>query len=168
MVLSRLKNWLRSRTHVTNLPIKYVLQRCLHTCIQRAMISIHNVYICIYRRLGVLTGAERMPPPGIQAQRPRTRTAPHARHARHDRSMARSSLVARMIFEEMSSVPAARVQRPICLTLFSATLMKRFLTKSCCHGTFKSRPNSFGACIVSSGRGHGKVKVKHIRNFNMF
>ena len=27
------------------------------------------------RRLGVLTGAERMTPPGIQAQRPRTRTA---------------------------------------------------------------------------------------------
>ena len=29
----------------------------------------------VCRRLGVLTGAERMPPPGIQAQRPRTRTA---------------------------------------------------------------------------------------------
>ena len=46
--------------------------------------------------------------------------------------------------------------------------MKRFLTKSCSHGTFMSRPKSFGACIVSSDRGHGNVKVKNIWNFNTF
>ena len=45
------------------------------------------------RRLGVRTGAERRPPPGIQAQHPAP--APHASHARHDRSMARNRLVAR-------------------------------------------------------------------------
>ena len=39
------------------------------------------------------TGAERRPPPGIQAQHPAP--APHASHARHDRSMARNRLVAR-------------------------------------------------------------------------
>ncbi|MEC7215619.1 MAG: hypothetical protein VXW26_14520, partial [SAR324 cluster bacterium] len=74
---------------------------------------------------GWLTGAERMPPPGIQAQRPRTRTARTTRQI-----LVRSCLVARMIFEEKSSVPAARVQRPIGCTSFSVTLMKRFLTKS--------------------------------------
>ena len=37
--------------------------------------------------------AERRPPPGIQAQHPAP--APHASHARHDRSMARNRLVAR-------------------------------------------------------------------------
>ena len=37
----------------------------------------------------------------------------------------------------------------------SVTLMKRFLTKSWDEGYFKSRPNSFGAYIVSSIRGHG-------------
>ena len=51
------------------------------------------------RRLGVKTGAQRRPPPGIQAQRP----AP-APHARHDRSMARSRSVARPIFEK--SIPS--------------------------------------------------------------
>ena len=35
-----------------------------------------------------------------------------APHARHDRSMARSSFVARMIFEEMCYVAARRVQHP--------------------------------------------------------
>ena len=39
------------------------------------------------------TGAERRPPPGIQAQHPAP--APHASHARHDRSMARNRLAAR-------------------------------------------------------------------------
>ena len=39
------------------------------------------------------TGAERRPPPGIQAQHPAP--APHASHARHDRSMARDRLAAR-------------------------------------------------------------------------
>ena len=68
--------------------------------------------------------------------------------------MARSCLVARMIFEE-KYVLAPRVQRPRYLTSFSVTLVKRFLTKSWEHGTFKSRPNSFEACIVSSDRGHG-------------
>ena len=43
-------------------------------------------------RLGVKIGAERRPPPGIQAQHPAP--APHASHARHDRSMARNRLVA--------------------------------------------------------------------------
>ena len=33
--------------------------------------------------------------------------------------------------------------------------MNCFLTKSWGEGTFKSRPNSFEACIVSSDRGHG-------------
>ena len=46
----------------------------------------------VNRKLGVKTGAERRPQPGIQAQRP----AP-APHARHDRSMARSRSVARPI-----------------------------------------------------------------------
>ena len=39
------------------------------------------------------TGAERRPPPGIQAQLPAP--APHASHARHDRSMARNRLVSK-------------------------------------------------------------------------
>ena len=78
-----------------------------------------------------------------------------APHARHDRSMARSCLVARMIFEEKFHVVGRRVQRPICFASFSTTLMKRFVTKSWGEGTFKSRPNSFEACIVSSDRGHG-------------
>ena len=78
-----------------------------------------------------------------------------APHARHDRSMARSCLVARMIFEEKFPVPAARVQRPIVPTSFSVTLMKRFVTKSWAEGSLKSRPNSFEACIVSSDRDHG-------------
>ena len=69
--------------------------------------------------------------------------------------MARSSLVSRMIFEEKCSVVARRVQRPICCTSFLVTLMKRFLNKSWGEGHFKSRPNSFEACIVSSDRGHG-------------
>ena len=53
-----------------------------------------------------------------------------APHARHDRSMARSCLVARMIFEEKCSLLAARVQRPSGFTSFSVTLMKRFFKKS--------------------------------------
>ena len=39
-------------------------------------------------------GAERRPPTGIQAQHPAP--APHASHARHDRSMARNRLAARV------------------------------------------------------------------------
>ena len=69
--------------------------------------------------------------------------------------MARSCLVARMIFEEKSSVLCQRVQRPIGPTSFSVTLMNCFLTRSWSEGSFKSRPNSFEACIVSSDRGHG-------------
>ena len=70
------------------------------------------------------------PQPGIQAQRPRPRHARHAPapHARHDRSMARSCFVSRMIFEEMSPVSAPRVQRPIVPSLIFGALMKRFLT----------------------------------------
>ena len=41
----------------------------------------------IISEVGVKDGAERRPPPGIQAQHPAP--APHASHARHDRSMAR-------------------------------------------------------------------------------
>ena len=47
----------------------------------------------IDRRLGSENGAERSPQPGIQAQHPAP--APHAPHARHDRSMARNRLAAR-------------------------------------------------------------------------
>ena len=82
--------------------------------------------------------------------------------------MARSSFVARMVFKKClpcwpntSNVQQAPPHS-------SATFMKRFLTKSWGHGTFKLRPNSFGACIVSSDRGHGNVKVKNIRNVNTF
>ena len=78
-----------------------------------------------------------------------------APHARHDRSMARSGLVARMIFEEKFPVVARRVQRPIGPTSFSVTHMKRFLKWSWGRGHFKSRTNSFEACIVSSDRDHG-------------
>ena len=103
------------------------------------------------RRLGVVNRSA--------ADAPHRESKPSAHapapHARHDRSMARSCLVARMIFEEKFIVPRPRVQRPICPTSFSVTFMKRFLTKSWSHGTFKSRPNSFEACIVSSDRGHG-------------
>ena len=42
---------------------------------------------------------------------------PPAPHARHDRSMARSSLVARPIFREKSIVLARRVQRPLASSL---------------------------------------------------
>ena len=58
-----------------------------------------------YRRLVVKTGAERRPPPGIQAQHPAP--APHASHARHDRSMARKILVARPNLGGLHSSPRA-------------------------------------------------------------
>ena len=50
-------------------------------------------------------GAERRPPPGIQAQHPAP--APHASHARHDRSMARNRLAARAKVGRFSSSPRA-------------------------------------------------------------
>ena len=87
---------------------------------------LNKVSIC--RRLGVKTGAERRPPPGIQAQRP----AP-APHARHDRSMARSSLVSRPIFEEKFIVlaDASNVQGchlgcqwPKCIVLLNKVELK--------------------------------------------
>ena len=56
-----------------------------------------------YRRLGVKTGAKRRPPPGIQAQHPAP--APHASHARHDRSMARNRLAARAKVGGLDSSP---------------------------------------------------------------
>ena len=46
--------------------------------------------------------------------------------------------------------------------------MNCFLNKRWVHGTFKSRPNSFGACIVSSDRGHGIVTFILARNYNGF
>ena len=103
------------------------------------------------RRLGVVSRS------GADAPHRESKPSAHAPapHARHDRSMARSCLVARMIFEEKSSLAGRRVQRPSGFASFSTTLMKRFLTKSWGEGTFKSRPNSFEACIVSSDRGHG-------------
>ena len=61
------------------------------------------ITIMTYRRLGVKTGAERRPPPGIQAQH--LAPAPHASHARHDRSMARNRLVARAKVGGFSSPP---------------------------------------------------------------
>ena len=49
-----------------------------------------------------------MPPPGIQAQRPCTRTA-----REHNKTMARWSLLARPIWKEKSSLAGCRVQRAI-------------------------------------------------------
>ena len=62
----------------------------------------------VYRRLGVKT--ERSGDPHRESKPSAHAPAPHARH---DRSMARSCLVARMIFEEKCYVVGRRVQRPI-------------------------------------------------------
>ena len=43
MILSSLKNRLRSRTRVANVMIKYVLETRLRACIQRAVICIHKL-----------------------------------------------------------------------------------------------------------------------------
>ena len=78
------------------------MQRVNDTPIPQPIIkTITTLAFCIamiHRRLGVLTGAERMPPPGKQAQRT---SHPHRTHdtSRHDRSMARSSFVARIVLE---------------------------------------------------------------------
>ena len=78
------------------------------------------------RRLGVVNRS------GADAPHRESKPSAHAPapHARHDRSMARSCLVARMIFEEKYRLTPPRVQRPICFNHVSETLMKRFLTKS--------------------------------------
>ena len=58
-------------------------------------------------------GAERRPPPGIQAQHPAP--APHASHARHDGSMARSISVARANLGGLHSSPnVSRKFAPSC------------------------------------------------------
>ena len=70
------------------------IARLKNNAIGATLVFLHtsnDVYIYIYRSLGEQN--RRFPLTGIQAQHPAP--APHASHARRDRSMARSRLVAR-------------------------------------------------------------------------
>ena len=74
-----------------------------HGCVQRPIVIYYS------GGWGGKTGAERRPPPGIQAHAPTP-------HARHDRSMARSVSVARPSFETSISLRYPPRPTPICVT----------------------------------------------------